>query len=104
MNVPYSRKERFMSTPKGVSCYTLHLANDDHVFIYHSAEYIVLQLRRKVPTEKDILQPSMKFAVPLQPEEALSLAAELLTIAQVAERKHDGPSLAQKGQSKAKVS
>lgn len=66
-----------MSTPKGISCYTLHLANDDNVFVYHGTECIILQLRRKVPTESDLLQPSIKFAVPLKPEEALSLAAEL---------------------------
>lgn len=66
-----------MSTPKGISCYTLHLANDDNVFIYRSTERIVLQLRRNVSTESDLLQPSIKFAVPLKPEEALSLAAEL---------------------------
>jgi hypothetical protein len=79
-----------MSTPKGVSCYTLHLANDDKVFIYHSDERIQFQLRRKVPTETDILQPSFKCAVPLQPEEAESIAAELSAVAKVAERKKQG--------------
>lgn len=51
----------------------------------------------RIPTEKGILQPSIKFAVPLKPEEALSLAVELTTIAQVAERRNAVLSFAQNG-------
>ena len=76
-----------MSTPKGVSHYTFHLANGDKVFIYRWGEDIQIQLRRSIPTETDILQPSLKFAVPLQPEEAEAIAAELSTQARVVERK-----------------
>ena len=39
-----------------------------------------LQLRRKVPTQQDILAPSFKVAVSLTEDEALALAAELLSV------------------------
>ncbi len=39
-----------------------------------------LQLRRKVPTQQDILASSFKVAVSLTEDEALALAAELLSV------------------------
>src|SRR2546428_10026766 len=39
-----------------------------------------LQLRRKVPTQQDILAPSFKVAVSLTEDETLALAAELLSV------------------------
>ena len=48
--------------------------------IYSNAEHIFLQLRHEVPTEQDILMPSVKAAVSLTTEEALALVTELLGI------------------------
>ncbi len=70
-----------MSTPKGMSQRPFNLVSNDQVFIYHNQEHIVLQLRRQVPSDQNLLQPSFKVAVKLTPIEALSLASELLTIA-----------------------
>jgi hypothetical protein len=39
---------------------------------------LILQLRREVPTTTDILAPSFKVAVDLNPKEAINLATELL--------------------------
>jgi hypothetical protein len=52
----------------------------DKVFVYSDAARILLQLRREVPTQQDILAPSFKTAVSLTEGEALALAAELLSV------------------------
>ena len=70
-----------MSNPKGMTSRIINVKNQDQVFVYHNAEQIILQLRRQVPTEENILSPSFKVAVELAPVEALALASELLTLA-----------------------
>jgi len=70
-----------MSTPKGTRCRKITLAADGCIHVYSNDDQLVIQLRRTVPTEDDILSPSFKIAVPLRPNEALELASELLAVA-----------------------
>jgi hypothetical protein len=70
-----------MSTPKGMACRNFTLASRDQILLYHNEEQIIVQLRRQVPTEENVLSPSFKVAVDLSPFEAIALASELLTIA-----------------------
>ena len=51
------------------------------VMVYSNQDKIILQLRREIPTETNVLQPSFKVAVSLTPSEALGLASELLQAA-----------------------
>lgn len=67
-----------MSTPTGTRQMTFHLETGDKVFVYSDATRILLQLRREVPTQQDILAPSFKVAIALTEGECLALAAELL--------------------------
>lgn len=69
-----------MANPKGFRNRSLPLKQGGQVMVYSSQDEIYLQLRREIPTETDILQPSFKVAVSLTPAEALTLAAELLQI------------------------
>ncbi len=69
-----------MATPPGMRHVNFHLETGDKVFIYSDATRILLQLRREVPTQQDILAPSFKVAVALTEGEALALASELLSI------------------------
>jgi hypothetical protein len=70
-----------MSTPKGMKCQPRTLASGDQVLLYSNANQIVLQLRRQVPTEEDLLAPSFKVAVSLTAMEAARLAGDLLYVA-----------------------
>lgn len=70
-----------MSTPKGMKCTPRTIATGDRVLIYSDPAHIILQLRRQVPTEEQILEPSFKVAVSLSPAEAIALASDLLTAA-----------------------
>jgi hypothetical protein len=70
-----------MSTPKGMTCRNFTLVCRDQILLYHNAEHIIMQLRRQVPTDENVLSPSFKVAVDLSPFEAVALASELLTIA-----------------------
>jgi hypothetical protein len=69
-----------MATPKGMRSRSIPLQNRDQVMIYSNEEEIFLQLRHEVPTEVDITAPSVKVGVALTTDEALSLAAELLSV------------------------
>lgn len=67
-----------MGHPKGMRAWARPLDAGAHVHIYSDDKQIILQLRRAVPTEDDMLAPSFKVAVTLTPTDALALAAELL--------------------------
>jgi hypothetical protein len=67
-----------MATPKGFKQFHRTLANGDKVLIYSNQNRIMLQLRREVPTEVNILDPSFKVAVDLSPVDALLIASKLL--------------------------
>ena len=56
----------------------IKLADGAQVQVYSNRDRLVLQMRRQVATEVDLLTPSFKVAVELTPAEALNLAAELL--------------------------
>ncbi|HMO13134.1 MAG TPA: hypothetical protein PKD64_11520 [Pirellulaceae bacterium] len=70
-----------MSTPKGTRCRKIKLEADASIFVYSSDDQLIMQTRRNVATEDDVLSPSFKIAVPLQPNEAIELAGELLCAA-----------------------
>jgi hypothetical protein len=79
-----------MSTPKGMRAKQIQLASSDAIHVYsHKTSDIVLQLRRAVPTEQDLLTTSFKVAVSLTAAEALELAGELLTAASGQFRKRE---------------
>ena len=67
-----------MASPKGFRNRSFTLEEGSQVMVYSNLEQIILQLRREIPTETDVLQPSFKVAVSLSPSEALGLASELL--------------------------
>jgi hypothetical protein len=85
-----------MGTPAGMRHRSFRLNTGDHVCIYSDSTRILLQMRREVPTEHDILAPSFKTAVSLTEGEALALAAELLSV--VAGRRGFQPSDPDEGQ------
>lgn len=70
-----------MATPKGMKNFNRKLANGEKVCIYSDQSHIILQLRRDIPTEGNILEPSFKVAVELSPADALLIASELLAVA-----------------------
>ena len=78
-----------MGTPKGVRQYSLDLQSGMKMHLYSAGalpgvlneQYIVVQLRAKVPTEMDLLTPSFKVAATLTPWEAQKMARELLRFA-----------------------
>jgi hypothetical protein len=63
------------------------VGNSMAVHVYSDATRILLQLRRDVPTEESITKPSFKVALPLTPDRAVDIAAELLTAAKQARLK-----------------
>ena len=67
-----------MSTPKGMRNRAFTLESGNQVMVYSDDNKLILQLRREVPTTTDILAPSFKVAVDLNPKEAINLATELL--------------------------
>lgn len=70
-----------MATPKGMRAVRLPVNGTDAVHVYSDDKRIWLQLRRKVPTERDIGRPSFKAALCLTPGTARKLGSELLKIA-----------------------
>jgi hypothetical protein len=73
--------EHFMATPKGMRTRVFKLNAIEQVHVYSNDQTLILQIRREVPTEEDILATSIKAAVCLSPSQALSLAGELLEAA-----------------------
>lgn len=69
-----------MANPAGVRCKIILSGSGGVVHVYSSSERIILQVRRDVPTEVDILGASFKSAVELSPKSALELAGELLSV------------------------
>lgn len=67
-----------MTTPKGMKCLPRTLLSGEQVLLYTDATRIILQLRRQVPTAEDLLAPSFKVAISLNPLEAAQLAEDLL--------------------------
>lgn len=76
-----------MATPKGMRAVRLKVNDDDAVLVYSDDKRIWLQLRRKVPTERDLGKPSFKAALCLTPGTARKLGSELLKIAERNEEK-----------------
>lgn len=70
-----------MSNPQHMRTWAVPLAEGARVHVYSDSARILLQLRRNVTTEEDIIAPSFKVAVPLAPADALALAGELLSAA-----------------------
>ncbi len=70
-----------MSTPKGMKCIPRTLTTGDKILIYSNADQIVLQVRRQIPSEEELLEPSFKIAVALSPAEAVTIASDLLNAA-----------------------
>lgn len=70
-----------MSTPKGLKCVPQTLTTGDKILIYSSTDRIILQLRHRISSEEDLLEPSFKVAVPLTPAEAIAIASDLLNTA-----------------------
>jgi hypothetical protein len=64
-----------------MKCQPRTLASGEQVLLYSNMSQIVLQLRRQVPTEEDLLEPSFKVAVSLTALEAAQLAKDLLNVA-----------------------
>lgn len=70
-----------MTTPKGIRTRVFKINTTEQVHVYSNDQLLILQIRREVPTEEDILATSLKTAVCLSPSQALALAAELLEAA-----------------------
>jgi hypothetical protein len=70
-----------MANPKGFRNRSFALDEGSQVMVYSNQDQIILQVRREIPTETNVLQPSFKVAVSLTPSEALGLASELLQAA-----------------------
>lgn len=69
-------------TPKGMRLKQINLAGGGAMHLYSSnGQGMVLQMRRSVPTEIDVMEPAFKVALRLNEQEALALAAELLLAA-----------------------
>lgn len=66
-----------MATPKGVRAKSIEIGEGRSVHVYSDDKRIIVQMRRDVATEKDILAPSFKVAVRLTDAQAWDLAAEL---------------------------
>lgn len=63
------RKKEFLLSPGCV------------VNVYSDQQRVILQLRRKVESDVDLLQPSFKVALDLSPEGAAAIGLELLQVA-----------------------
>lgn len=70
-----------MATPKGMRATQYPVSETDAVHLYSDDTHIWLQLRRDVPTEKDIGRSSFKVAFCLTPGTAHKLGLELINIA-----------------------
>lgn len=70
-----------MATPKGMRALQFPVNGSDAIHVYSDDTHIWLQIRRQVPTEKDIGRSSFKVALCLQPGTAHKLGLELMNIA-----------------------
>lgn len=70
-----------MATPKDTRSYHLPISDTDALHVYSSEKGIWIQLRRLIPTENDITDPSFKVGMELSPEMALLLSKELEKVA-----------------------
>jgi hypothetical protein len=68
-----------MAVPKGVRAIAFPAGTDSAVHVYSDADRVWLQLRRDVPTESSITDPSFKVALELTSDQAIAIAGELLT-------------------------
>jgi len=71
-----------MATPKGMRAVKFPVNGTNAVHVYSDDQRIWLQLRRFVPTERDIGRPSFKAALCLSPDTASKLGLELLNTAE----------------------
>lgn len=71
-----------MATPKGMRAVRLPVTGTDAVHVYSDDKSIWLQLRRNVPSERDLGTPSFKSALSLTPDIACKLDLELLSLAE----------------------
>lgn len=71
-----------MATPKGMRLFQLPVNPTDAVHVYSDDQHIWLQLRRDVPTERDIGRSSFKTAMCLTSGTAHKLGLELLNLAE----------------------
>ena len=79
---PHHYCRRKMATPKGMRLIQLPVNSTDAVHVYSSDRHIWLQIRRAVPTERDIGRSSFKVALSLTPGTAHKLGLELLNLAE----------------------
>lgn len=79
-----------MAAPKGMRFVPFAIGETIAVHVYSDPKHIFLQLRRDVPTEESITKPSFKVALPLTPEQAVDIAAELLAAAKQSRVKSTG--------------
>ena len=78
-----------MSHIKGMRTWALSLDTGAIIHVSSDDTRVILQLRRQVATEDDVLAPSFKVAVCLAPLDALALASELLSASTRALRSGD---------------
>jgi hypothetical protein len=83
-----------LATPKGYRALQFPVDETDDVHVYSDDTHIWLQLRRDVPTEKDIGRSSIKVAFCLTPGSAHKLGLELITIADRNKEKQKAKALA----------
>lgn len=69
-----------MANPVGMRCKVIPSSLGGAVHVYSSSQRIVIQVRREVPTEIDVLGSSFKSAVEITCNQALALASELLAV------------------------
>ena len=70
-----------MTSPKGMRTRSFKLSSGNQVMVNSYKEHLFSHLRREVPTEQDVLSPSVKVAVSLKVNESLELAQELVSVA-----------------------
>jgi len=70
-----------MATPKHTRSYHLPISETDAIHVYSNSKGIWVQLRRLIPTESDITDPSFKVGMELTPEIARLLSKELEKVA-----------------------
>lgn len=76
-----------MADLKGMRAKQFSTMLGDAVHIYSDNEKVILQIRREVPTENDLLASSFKVSVELSDDDVLVIAGELLTAISL-RRKH----------------
>ena len=71
-----------MATPKGMRATQFPVNASDVIHVYSDESHIWIQLRRDVPTERDIGRSSFKVALCMQPGTAHKLGLELMNVAE----------------------